>query len=366
MRILDRLLTKEFVYAIFGCIATFVLLYVVIDLFGNLEDIIKNQVPINTLVYYYLSILPVIFIQTSPIAILLATLYSLGRLSHSNEIIAMRSSGLSITQIITPIIIISLIISCFIFLLSEKVIPNTSRAAERIKDENIEKEPKDQKSDEALHNVTVFGEDNRLIFIRTFRKQLKIIEDITILEQDRNQNVTAKIIASSGKWIEGTKWKLFQTIIYVFDILGHIEKDPVFEEEYVMDLKETPKDLLRKKINVSNMSIKELLEYTDKISETNSPKVLQNLSVELNQKIAYPFTAFIITLVGIPFGFMSKRRGTAITSLGLCIGISFLYYVANAVGIALGMAGLLYPILAAWIANIIFAAFGLILLSRLP
>lgn len=77
MRILDRYILKSVVSVFFACILVFLFLYIIIDVFANLEEILKQQVNLSLLRDYYLSFLPLIFVQVAPIACLLATLFYL-------------------------------------------------------------------------------------------------------------------------------------------------------------------------------------------------------------------------------------------------------------------------------------------------
>ena len=85
------------------------------------------------------------------------------------------------------------------------------------------------------------------------------------------------------------------------------------------------------------MNIKQLKSYIDRFSKSGAIKALNNMRVDLHQKIAYPFGNFVIVLVGLPFALMIRsRKGSTFMSLGLAIILGFLYYVANAVSLAFG------------------------------
>ena len=123
MRILDRYILKSVLYIFFSCIFVFLFLYVIIDLLSNLEDILKQRATFILLLRYYLTYLPVMFVQVSPFACLISTVYTFGRLNHNNEIIALRSSGLSIFKIAQNVLIFGFLISLSVFWLSDRVIP---------------------------------------------------------------------------------------------------------------------------------------------------------------------------------------------------------------------------------------------------
>ena len=127
MLILDRYLMKNFIKSFIFCLFVFIFLFIIIDIFSNLQDIVRNHPPIIKIVELYIYSIPIIFAQTSPMATLLATLFTLGGLNQSNEIIAMRSSGLSIFHIIKPLILFGIILSLGIFLVNETITPETQK-----------------------------------------------------------------------------------------------------------------------------------------------------------------------------------------------------------------------------------------------
>ena len=123
MLILDRYILKSVLNIFVVCLLTFLFLYVIIDLFANLADILQQKIPLQILVQYYVSYLPIIFVQVAPIACLLSTLYTFGKMNRDNEIIAMRAAGLSILQITKTVILLGFLISIFIFWTSDKIVP---------------------------------------------------------------------------------------------------------------------------------------------------------------------------------------------------------------------------------------------------
>jgi lipopolysaccharide export LptBFGC system permease protein LptF len=105
MRIIDKYILGSVVGVFLLCLSTFMLLYVVADALSHLEDILKNHVPLAVLAEYYFSYLPLIFSRVSAFACLLATIYTFGKFTKDNEMIALRASGLDIYQITRPVLI---------------------------------------------------------------------------------------------------------------------------------------------------------------------------------------------------------------------------------------------------------------------
>lgn len=358
MRILDRHITASILKIFFSTVLVFCLLYIVIDVASNLDEYIDRKVPINILVQYYLSFFPIILVQTSSIACLISTLFTFSHLNNSNEIIVMRASGLNFWQITKPALIFGMVISAFVLFLNERYIPKALETTKQIRNQNMILEvDRILKTTGKVSNLTFYGLKNRLYYIDNFYAGKNELEGITIIEYDENQNIKQKVVALRGKWT-GLAWKFYSCQITEFDpsTFSTTAKVKVYEEK-LMDISETPDDFLRQRVNVDSMNIKQLNSYISRFSKSGATKAINNLRVDLHQKIAYPIGNFVIVLTGLPFALMIRsRKGLTFTSLGVAVAIGFLYYVANAVSIAFGKGGLFPPILAAWLAPMLFAA----------
>lgn len=365
MRILDRYILKSVLGVFFACLLTFLMLYIIADVFSNLDDILKSHAPIIMLLQYYLSFLPSIFVQVSPIACLLATLYTFSKLNRDNEIIAMRASGLSIYQISKTVIVFGVVISIFVFFVNDKLVPKYLAVNHKIRAEIDAKREMRKKESENITNLSVYGMKNRLFFINQFSPSTNTMEGITILEHDEHQNVTRKIVANKGVFENGL-WKFYNCISYTFDENGQIKSEPQFSDEEIMPITEKPKDFITNRQSTEYMTISELDKYVWKLSKSGANSVVRRLKVELYQRFTVPLTSLVIILLGIPFALKMKRRATGISSLGLSIMMGFLYYVANAVSIAFGVSGILTPFLAASLSHILALAFSIYMISKLP
>lgn len=366
MRILDRYILKSVLGLFSACLFIFFSLYIVIDVFAHLQEILKQRVAVEILVKYYLAFLPIIFVQVSPIACLLSVLYTFGKLNRNNEIIAMRSSGLSVFQINKTVFIFGLIICIIIFWVNDRLLPQSLSLTEKFK-EQIETGVKKthEHEHEVITNLCMYGMKNRLFFIGRFSPATDTLEEINILEHDHNQNMTKKIVAKKGIFIDGA-WKFYQATTYEFDENGQIKYSPHYLEEEIMDIPETPQDFLNQRQRPAFMDIKQLNGYIGKLSASGATGVIQSLKVELYQRFTTPLTAIIIMLLGIPFALMMKKRATGMSSIGISIMVGFLYYVLNAVSIAMGMDGILIPILAASLSHIIALIFSFYMIFKLP
>lgn len=366
MRILDRYIFRSVASLFFSCLFTFFFLFVIIDLFSHLDVILKNKSAFELLSDYYLSLLPSIFVQVAPFSCLLATLYTFAKLNHGSEIIAMRSAGLSVFQITKTAIVFGLLISIFVFWINDKFVPNSLLENRKTKDE-IESgsKKKSRHKEDAINNLTMYGLKNRLIFVSRFLPQEKMLQGITILEHNEKQDLTRKIVARNGIYKDGV-WRFYQSITYDFDQQGQLIKDPVFQEEEVMNITESPEDFMDQRQSTDYMSISQIEEYIWRLSKSGAIAVIRNLKVDLYNRMAFPFTSLIIVLLGIPFSLKIKKRATGLSSLGISLLLGFMYYVFNAISIALGKADILSPWIAATLAHIAALIWSLYLISNIP
>ncbi|MCK9432408.1 MAG: LPS export ABC transporter permease LptG [Candidatus Omnitrophica bacterium] len=366
MRILDRYILKSVVTIFISCIFVFLFLYVVIDLLSNLDEVLKHRASLILMVRYYLSYLPIMFVQVSPFACLLSTVYTFGKLNHDNEIIAMRSSGMSIYSIARNPLIFGMLISMAVFLVGDRLVPSSMAENQKIKIQIEEGSRKGKsKKKEVITNLTLYGLRNRLFFISKFSPSTKTMEGITILEQDENQNLTKKIIATKGVYQDGL-WKFYQSITYKFDENGQVVDEPGYMEEEIMSIPETPDNLASLRQKPEEMSIRQIQDYIWVLSKSGATSVIRGLKVDLYQRFVSPFTSIIIILLGIPFSLMMRKRATGMSSIGVSIIVGFLYYILDAICLALGKSGLLMPVLAASLSHIVMLSGSIYLISKLP
>jgi lipopolysaccharide export system permease protein len=367
MRIIDRYITKSLVSIFMSMIVTFAFLYILIDVFTNMEDFIEKKVSMNIILDYYSSFLPIILVNTSPVACLIATLFTYSQLNSNNEIIALRASGMNFWRLTRPAICFGLIVSAGIFMINERFVPQSTLISKEIRDTQITVTivDKAQQAKPKIKNLTFYGLKNRLYFVDTFNPNNFEIEGITIVGQDENQNIKEKVVAFKGVWT-GIAWKFYQVQTTSFDSAQpNMPGDVRVYPEKLMDIKETPQDFLKQRLQVNAMNMKQLNSYIQRFSTSGASRAINNLKVDFHQKLAFPAGNLVIMLVGLPFALMmGRRKAVTFTSIGIAIAIGFLYYVFNAVGLALGKGGAVPPILAAWLAPIIFFIAGAILIKK--
>ncbi|MGD0336662.1 MAG: LptF/LptG family permease [Candidatus Omnitrophota bacterium] len=366
MRILDRYILSSIIGIFLSCVFVFLFIYVIIDILSQLEDLLKYSVSIALLVQYYLTNIPVMLVRVVPFACLLSTLYVFSKLNHTNEIIAMRTAGLSVPQISRNVIVLSVITSLFIFWVNDRVSPVALAINQKIRTrmEESKKQAKTKK-EETINYLAMYGLRNRLFFIDKFNINTKTMEGITILEHDENQNLVKKIVANKGAY-EDNLWKFYHSITYSFDLNGQVIGEPLYMEEEIMSIPETPQDFITQRQKPELMTSEELENYIWKLSKSGATNVIRNFKVDLYQRFTSPFMCIIMTLVGITFALRMRGRATGLSSIGLSLMVGFLYYILDAVGVALGRGGILTPLLATSVSHIVMLLFSLYMIEAMP
>lgn len=362
MKLIDRYIVKEFIPPFLCCLFVFISLYIIIDAFGRLEDVVKNQVRLTILLQYYLAFLPIIFVRTAPVAALLAALYVLGNLSRYNEITALKANGINIWRLGLPFFYLGLFISIATLAINERIVPQANFISTTVKENYLDKGEQTSR-EKVIENIALYGTRNRLIHVRAFFPEKNLLQGITILEQNNEEQVTAKIQAKRALWIKN-RWEFFDCIVYNYDQNDQTVDRPSYYKKMLMDIEEKPKDFLKRESSAEFMSYRKLSAYIKKLSGSGA-KIVQKLKVQLYYKISFPFVSLVIIFLGMPFALSAQGRGN-IANIGLCILIAFFYYSVEALSLALGKGGTFPPFLSAWFANILFGTVAILLMRRTP
>ncbi|MFH1996475.1 MAG: LPS export ABC transporter permease LptG [Candidatus Omnitrophota bacterium] len=361
MRIIDRYLTKGFVSTIIWCVFAFTFIGIIADIFSFIERIVKHKIPAESIAAFYVYYTPSMLIQVIPISVLLSTIYLLGNLNKNNEIIAMRAAGISLWRVIAPLLLVGLILSASIFILNDRIVPASSRIAQVIRKEELEKHKRRPGSNLVIHNVAVYGMGNKIIFARSYDVKAMTLKDVIIHAHDRGLSLISKTTAKEGAW-NGSGWIFSDVITYTVNNSGKILGEPQFSESRPIDIFERPSDFAKREWKPEFMSLSELISYIENF-KGSGVKLLRNLEVEFHNKISSAFISLIIILVASPFALITTRGGVIVgISIGIALGL--FYYGTIAVCLALGKSGVLPPVVAAWLSHVIFAILGIYLINK--
>jgi len=304
---------------------------------------------------YYIYFVGWILKSFLPVFVLLAALITIGILARKNEILAMKSSGLSLYRIAAPLLIFSFILSLAHIYYNEEIFPEPNK--KRL--EMIEYTMKNRQKDSALSQRNIYRQVDKNLFFIINSYNIPKMEGTDIkLYRSQNNKLAELITAQKIRYTE-RNWALYDGVKRLFSDTG--ESFVAFDSLSADYIKDKPADFEIPIGQPEDMGYRELAHYIELMKRTGGP--YQRELVDLKIKLAYPFSSFIVILICVPIASNPKRGGIAV-SFALGAGIALLYFVAYKVTQSFGYNEKLDPNLAAWMINGIFLLVGVVIMWR--
>lgn len=302
--------------------------------------------------------MPGIIFYTFPMSMLLASLLSMGRLSGDSEIVAMKSAGISMITIMIPFIVIGFVVSIATVILNENLVPVANwKAKEMIYEISHNKQKMSTTASNIIYKeLDKNGGLSQLFYAGSFVNGE--MQDVTIQQFDQGK-LNRIVRATKARW-QDDKWIFENGNIYLINTDGETIQSVHFAT-YTLNISKAPLKLAQSNKEPLEMTYRELSEHIELV-KAGEGKVSQ-LEVQLYQKLAIPFASLVFVLIGAPLGLRPQRSSSSI-GLGISILLIFIYYVILFVSASMGEAGVIFPMLAAWIPNIIVGGIGLWLIWR--
>ena len=355
MKILDRYISRRFLGVLLFSLVAFISIFIIVDLVEKLDAFIDQDVPKFIILKYYIFSLPYIIVLTLPVAMLLSSLFSIGNMARQNEIVAMKSAGISLYRILAPLFIIAFLISAGALVFGEYVLPKATEEKEYLNDEYLEKHR--QRWRKRINNVYARDAQNRIISMRYYDTVRDIGHTVSIRSFD-GKEIKSRIDARKIVW-EDSVWVLYEGYQRTFN--GDRETAKPFTSLVLRDENLRPDDFGKLLKKPEEMSYGELKAFIEEVKRNGSDP--DRWLVDLYLKLSIPFANFIIVLFGAPLASV-KRRGGAATGFGISLAIVFIYFGIVKTAQTMGHTGLLPPLLSAWIANAIFGIAGIVVLLK--
>src|SRR2546430_4973210 len=219
IRRLDQYVTVYFLQAYFYCIAGFVSIWFIFDVSDNISTFLDQRISRTLILKYYFTQMPQILVVLLPVALLLALLFSLGRMSRSNEIVSMLTSGVSLPRILAPLLLIGLLTTAASTALNYSLAPHGEYAHKRLLDD-----PQSSRRQLGL-TAQIFRNrsDNRTWFIQQFYPGDTKFNNLHIVQQDANDHIVTAYVATSASYRpENHSWELDGTKVVHYDEIGNI------------------------------------------------------------------------------------------------------------------------------------------------
>ena len=361
MRKLDVYVLRQFLQALGLGILAFLLIYVVVDFFEQIGDYIDKSTPAWTVLRLYAYKLPYITMLILPIAMLLASLFSLGRMSRDYELTAMFAAGLPLPRILLPLFLLGAGVSVGSYYFSDQVVTRSNIALEKLEALEVEKRPPAQQ--DVRRYVHKMGEDGTIYWAESYYVAQQRFENLILLRYDGSRLVEYTI-ARHAIW-GGSGWRLVEGARHSLPRgPGKVRMESGsyrFDNLELPEINEPPESFSREEKRPEAMDYQELRKYI--LRESNAGEDIDRLWVDLHVKASFPWANFVIVLLGGALS-ASKRRISMAAGFGLTVAIAFIYLIFLRIGLSLGHNHTLPPILAAWGANLVFFVVGIGLLAR--
>jgi len=348
--VLDRYLGVSFLRMFFASLAVVTALFLVVDFFDRVSTFLETGTSLWTVLRLFFYRAPLSISRMTGFATLFSTLFCLSVMARTQEITAMRSSGLSVQRLALPIFLLSLLIGAGTFFWNETLVPSFSHRAEVI----YRTEIKNKKQQSLIGTTDIWMRSaNSFINIDSFDTKTSALKGITILRLDRDFGLIGFVEIPDSRWL-GKRWEARPATEWNFAPDGKLTSKTT---NLAPPLVETPDDL---KLLARNTDQFGFFDLQKQIADMKSKGIdATNYEVDLQSKLAVPLISPLMVLVAIPFALKKRVNAGLALSFGFAMAIGFSYWVLSAFCISLGHGAALPPWIAAWLPNAIFTLIGL-------
>jgi len=353
--VLKRYVLKTFLsFYLISC-GGFVGIFLIGDFFERADEFIGKNTPLVDILLYYIYKIPFVLFYMAPQAVLLATVLAISSLSKTNEIIAMKACGVSITRITLPIIGASMIIALLVIANGEFISPTASQRMNHI----FYVQVRGGTSFKGIETSQIWykSKTGAIWNIENYNPDKLTLNGISIFITNNNQLIKKRIDAQKAVWVN-QQWEFMDGTVRTFDHAG-LKKTEFFEKRSFV-VPEIPSDFITYKKRPEEMSLMNM--YEEILEQQSEGKDVTEKWQDLNYRLSYPFIGVVLALIGIPLSLRSSRQGGLLFSvaLNLAIGISFSFLYAMC--ISMGRGGTFDPVFATWGPIALFTAIGFYLL----
>ncbi len=372
-RLVDRYVLGELLSPLLFGWTMFIILFVfTMNLFKLAQFLSRGADPNTVAELLYLRVI-LSSVYCLPMAVLLSGLQAFGRLSGESELIATQAGGISNFRPLAIAFWMGLILSFVGLAINEYVIPPAGQRLHYLED-RLKAQLQDRLSADLAETKAFVIQDmegkilRRLVVAKRFTPEEgnrpATLRDVTYIEYDDAGDWTTIVQSERAEWLGKQRWRFFNA-----DTQFRFEKIEGKRMRWQGDdidlvLKKSPEEAKKDQKDADEMSYRELKSYIDRLrNDRVRGRIIRELEVGLERKLAIPFASVIFALIGAPLG-IRRQRSPAAIGVGLSLIVIILYYIGMSFLGVLGENGRLSPTVAAWGCNIVSLVAGAILTWR--
>ncbi len=356
-QLLDTYVLRGWIFYFLILLVAFVGIYVIFDFFQLLGDMVRNHVSAVLVLNYYRFLLPQVVYLMLPLGVLVATLVNFGLLTKSNELVAIKSTGVSLYRISAPIIAVAGVLSVAMFFFGDNYLPELNQQQDAFRNQIKGRPPQTYYRPD---RQWIFARSSRIYNYRFFDPDRNVFASLSVFEfNPQTFHMTRRIYATRAFWESHIRAWILEN-----GWARELEGDRV--SNYIPFSVATFRELneeaayFKKEVRPSEqMSAAELGRYIGELRQSGFDVV--RLLVQLHRKFSFPLVVIVVALIGIPFSFSMGTKG-ALSGFALSIAIAIVFWSVSNLFEAMGNLNQLPPAVAAWSPDVLFGLGGIYLL----
>ncbi len=361
-RIMERYVMRSFLQPLFFCLIAFCTLWVVMDLLDNMSDFQENDIKGGAIAMFYVKMIPFIYVTVAPISLLLATVYVLGRMSRTNELISMLGTGKSLGQVLRPIYIAG----CYAAFLGMAANYHWAPVSAGNKERLLE-----NTKDRINQHYLVMGlmyrnqEAGRSWFVGTVPSDLMRdkMRRIEVRQEDAGGKLEKAWFAKSAAWWRDDGiWSLYNGVEITYkdgkvDSIQKFDYDGTgYPRKDLTGFQETPWVLMSGSLSPNYLGVPDLISYIRANSSYGSKK-LASFWAHLFYRFALPWQCVVVVMFSAPLAVVFSRRGL-VGGIANAVLLFFVLMFLDNLFLNLGRGGRIPPFFAVWFPHVILGALG--------
>jgi lipopolysaccharide export system permease protein len=356
MKIFFRYLFVRLLQVFLICLACCTLLWVMTDLYGNMEDFLTHKVSFLLVFRFYAWQIPKMLVQALPAAVLISALFTLLSLNRRSELVALQAGGMAPLLMFSPFFLFA---ALGVLVLSLDLYGPVATA--EVTRERLLKQIKGQNPGRNVFiNLPYIDRvNNRVWFFQKLDTNSSEGKEMEILLRDAQGHDMKKYFAREGQWT-GEFWSLSSVKEVDYGVDNSVLTQKSYEELDLPDITTPPKQLSLIVSQPEQLTLSQLSQYIE--TSTSSPDNLAKYRTEWWYRVLYPFSLIVLMLYGLLQGTRTDRR-SAVGGVVGAIVVLIVYTLFMNVFLAAGTNNRLSPVLAVTATQMIFGAIGLYLLA---
>ncbi|MBQ7811767.1 MAG: LptF/LptG family permease [Bacteroidales bacterium] len=357
-RKIDLYITKKFISTFFVALLLIIGIVIIFDISEHIDEFVAKEAPLKAVIFdFYLNFVPYFMNMFSPLFVFITVIFFTSKMAADSEIIAILAGGISYHRMMVPYIFSAALIAVLSLVLNLFIIPDANKTRLDFENEYIKTRYKSVGRN--VHYQIAPGE---FVFAESFSSWNNTAYRFT-LEKIEDNKLVSKISAETAAYdTTSGSWKLKKYFIreYNDDLTDKVRSGKQLDTVIAL----TNKDFYLTEKTVETLTYKELNNLIDTQNMRGDANVKFAL-MEKNRRFALPFSAFILTIMGVALS-SKKRRGGIGWNIGLGIALAFTYILFLKFSEMFVHAGVLPPFIALWLPNIVFAIIAAILYRIAP